>query len=51
MAENKTKASNRASVGSYSRPTLVRYGTVTKLTASGTTPGGENAGSKIAERP
>ena len=50
MAENKSKASNGASAGSYSRPNLVRYGGVAKLTATGTTPGNEAGGPNAAFR-
>lgn len=44
MSENKSKVSNRAPIGGYSRPHLVRYGGVTKLTATGTTPNPESGG-------
>ena len=44
MSENKIKVSNRAPMASYSRPKLASYGSVTKLTATGSVPGVENTG-------
>jgi hypothetical protein len=51
MTKNKSKAPKSATTAKYSRPKLVRYGSVTRLTASGTAPGKENTGNKITERP
>ena len=51
MADYMTKASNGASTGSYSRPKLVRYGGVSKLTAAGTAPGNEPTGNPDNKRP
>ena len=50
MTEKKSKPPKGASTANYSRPKLVRYGSVTQLTAGGTSPVGENSGSKATWR-
>ena len=44
MSKIESEVTNRAPTGSYSRAQLVRYGGVTKLTATGTIAGIENVG-------